>query len=77
MAKSQLLSFIDQNKKNYAAQEAWLAAGLLVAAIFCLIGWIREKSLEKQRIEPCGPANLADARSRSTQRTKNVVRNQE
>lgn len=47
--KTQLLSFIEQNRDSFERSEE-LTVGLLVALIFSLVGWLRERKGESRQI---------------------------
>ena len=46
--KSQLLLFIEQNEYSFERCEG-LTVGLLVAIVFSLVGWLREKKIERRK----------------------------
>ena len=54
--KSRLLSFLQRYRHTYMADVGWFTTGLVVASVFSLVGWIREKHLEKKYAEPSAPA---------------------
>jgi len=49
--KIKLLTFIGQNQNSYATRDAWLTSAFCVAILFSLMGWIREKRIERKNAE--------------------------
>jgi hypothetical protein len=49
--KKHLLTFINQNLNSYTKRFDWLDSAFCVAIIFSIIGWIREKRIERKNAE--------------------------
>jgi hypothetical protein len=55
--KAKLVAFIERSRHTYLADVGWLTSGLVVAALFSLVGRAREARFAKRGTEPAAPPN--------------------